>query len=552
MAASSRLVDRLASAAMRAVAGEPAAELRGTRLEVGGEPVGVAVPHLVQDPTTLDLTERRGVADSLGLRLRHNDRTLHRALAPTEPLARIVFDIAEQFRCEALAPNGWRGLAANRDAAFDRWNETAQGEGLTETGVGLLVFTVAQMLRQRLLRHPTTEQIDDLIETTRGNLSQLVGHALADLRPLIGDQEAFAVPAREISWLVAEMIDDAAAADLLGGDRSRLMIPLDWDAIDYEVGAATGPTVAAGRVDGYRVFTTAHDREITAEALYPPRVLRSLRRRLEELKAQQVVSTARLANRLRALFAADTVDRWSGGNHEGRLDTTRLARLIADPVEPPIYRRPVPRPAVDAVVSFLIDTSGSMKVQRYESLAVMVDTFVRALDMAGIASEVLGYTTATWSGGRSAAKWRSAGAPSDPGRVADLLHIVYKSADQSWRRSRFGLAAMLSTDHYREGVDGEAVCWATERLLGRPERRRVLVLVSDGLPMETATARVNPDGFLLDHLSAQWRVAARRVEVGAVSLDHDLAALISPSVTTTLTGTLTVGTYRVLEQLFTP
>lgn len=512
----------------------------------------IAVPHLVRELSGLDLADRRGVADAHGLRARHSDADLHRALAPTEPLERIVFDIAEQFRCEALAPADWRGSAHNRDLAFERWNLSAEVERLIETGTGLLIFTVTHMLRARLLGRSTTERVDDLIETTRGNLSRLIGHELADLPGRVHDQAAFARSAREIARLVAEMVGDAAQLRVVDGDeRARLLIPIDWDAIDYELSAGRGSSMAAStQPSDYRAFTTAHDRDTTGAQLYRPRVLRSLRTRLNELQAAQTVSTARLALRLRALFGADTVDSWLGGFDSGRLDTSRLARVIANPTNRSVHRRQVPRPSADAVVTFLIDTSGSMKVQRHESLAVLVDTLVRAADMAGIASEVLGFTTSTWSGGRSADDWRAAGAPSDPGRVADVLHIVYKSADQSWREARMGLAAMLRTDHYREGVDGEAVRWATNRLAARPERRRILVMVSDGLPMETATARLNSDGYLLENLTFEWSRAASIVEVGAISLDHDLSGLLTPSVTVNLTGTVTVATYSVLDTLF--
>ncbi len=547
-----RLLDRLTSAALRAVAAEPSAELRGGRVELRGSPMAIAVPHLVRDLSELDLPERRGVADSLGLRARHSDFDLHRALAPTEPLERIVFDLAEQFRCESLAPVDWRGSTGNRDLAFERWTVSAEVDRLTETGVGLLIFTITQMLRQRVLGRPTTEHVDDLIETTRGNLSRLIGHALTALPALVGDQAAFAEPAREIARLVAEMVGDAADLRLTGdAERARLLIPIDWDAIDYEASGGHGtPAEAVIGSGSYRAFTAAHDREMTGQDLYRAPVLRSLRARLNELGVAQTVSAARLALRLQALFAADTVDHWLGGFDSGRLDSSRLARLVANPMTQSVYRRQVSRLSADTIVTSLVDTSGSMKIQRHESLAVLIDTLVRALEMAGVASEVLGFTTSTWSGGRSAHDWRAAGAPPDPGRVADLLHIVYKSADQSWRQARMDLAAMLRTDHYREGVDGEAVRWATNRLIARPERRRVLVLVSDGRPMETATARLNPDGYLLDHLVAEWSQAGTLVEVGAISLDHDLSGLLTPSVTVNVTGTLTVGTYSVLDALF--
>jgi cobaltochelatase CobT len=230
--------------------------------------------------------------------------------------------------------------------------------------------------------------------------------------------------------------------------------------------------------------------------------------------------------------------------------------VVANPSDTNIHRQPVRRPATDAVVSFLIDTSGSMKAQRYQSVAVLVDTLVRALEMAEVASEVLGFTTASWSGGRSRADWVAAGRPDNPGRLADVAHVVYKSADWSWRQSRLSMAAMLRTDHYREGLDGEALEWAAWRLALRPERRRVLVLVSDGLPMETSTTSANHEGYLTDHLRTVWQRLDQsavglgpEVELGAITLEHDLSGFVTRSVHLNLTGTLTVGTYDVLNRL---
>ncbi len=558
VAADLRLTQRLSSAGLRAVAAEPTAELRGQRLEVKGHPVGIVVPYLAQDLATLSSPERRGVVDALGLRVRHSDRALHLALSPDDPLQRIVFDIAEQFRCEALTPSSWRGVPKNCAAAFDRWSETAQAERLTETGVGLLIFTITHMLRARLLRRPTTEQVDDVIEVTRGNLSRLVGHALKPLPSLVEDQEAFAEPAAEIARLIAEMVSDAGEAEAaLDDNRARLLIPLDWDALDYELNAGSGgPSIADSRSD-YRVFTRAHDIEVAGSSLYPAPTLRRLRAELEEHRSAQVVSLARLSLRLQALFGSTTVDGWRGGEDDGFLDTARLAQVVANPTNDRIYKQPIARPSADATVTFLIDTSGSMKLQRYQGVAVLVDTLVRALEMGGMTAEVLGFTTASWGGGKARQEWQAAGRPADPGRIADLQHIVYKAADQSWRQSRFSLAAMMRTDHYREGVDGEAVAWAAQRLAARSARRKVLVIISDGFPMETSTARLNRDGYLLDHL--RWvceRVQptsdplSDQIELGAVSLEEDLSGIVTPSVKLDLSGTLTIDTYNVLHRLF--
>ncbi len=554
VSASDRRADRLASAGLRAVSAEPEAELRGARLEVADRPIGIVVPYLAVDLGSLDLANRRGVVDSLGLRVRHSDRDLHLALSPVEPLERVVFDIAEQFRCEALASPTLVGVQANTRLAFDRWTTAAQAERLTETGVGLLLFTITHMLRYRLLGVATTEDVDDLIETTRGNLSRLVGHALRPLRSLVADQEAYAEPAAEIARLIAEMAGDAS--ELLGGDeveedRHRLLVPLDWDTLDQEIASTSSERAAARPESDYAVFTDAYDIEVTGASLYRAPMLRQLRSDVEDLRAAQAVSVARVAQRLRSLFVAWQPEGWHGGHDDGALDPARLAHIVANPGDTHIYRQPVQRPSADAVVSLLIDTSGSMKVQRHESVTVLVDTLVRALDMGGVASEVLGFTTAAWAGGRARSDWQAAGRPDEPGRVAEVAHIVYKSADQTWRQARFSLAAMLRTDHYREGLDGEAVAWAAQRLVVRPESRKMLVLISDGLPMETTTADLNRDGLLLDHLRSVWSDAeASGLELGAISLDHDLGAIVTPSVTIDLTGTLTVGTYDVLTQLF--
>ena len=551
---------RLASAGLRAVAGEPAAELRGTRLEIRGRSISVAVPYLTQDPATLTVAQQRGISDGLGLRIRHSDHELHLAVSPREPLERYMFEIAEQTRCEALADPSWHGVRANTKAAFDRWTAGAQHDGLTETMVGLLIFTATHMLRARILRQPTGADLDDLIETTRGNLSRLIGHALKPLPDLIDNQAGFAVPAREIARLVAEMIGDAeerriGLAEL--SDQSRILIPEDWMADGYDVVDSDRPDMAGGAGNGYRIYSAAHDAEIAGEDLYRPANLRDLRARLEELRSAQMVSPARLAQKLQALFGSWTPDLWRGGAEDGPLDTARLARVVADPTNRLIHRRQVARRSADVIVTFLIDTSGSMKHQRFESVAVLVDTLVRALEMVGMSSEVLGFTTSTWAGGRSRRDWEAAGRPealatggAGPGRVADLQHIVYKTAHRTWRQSRFSLAAMLRTDHYREGIDGEALAWAAGRLAARPEERKILVLVSDGLPMETSTATLNPEGFLLDHLRRQWELAVDWLEIGAISLQHDLQPLLQPSITLDLSGPLTVGTYDVLNQLF--
>ncbi len=411
------------------------------------------------------------------------------------------------------------------------------------------------MLRSRLLRVPSSEAVDDLIEVTRGNLARLVGHALKVLPSVIHSQAEFAVPAAEIARLVAEMVDDASTSvdDVPESViDNALLIPIDWDLLNELTTDDDDDRFVAPANERYHVFSTAYDSEVVAGELYREAAIRALRTDLDGHVAAQAVSVARLAQRLQRLFPVQAPDGWSGGEEEGLLDPARLGQLIADPTNRLIHRRQRFRPTSDAAVTFLIDTSGSMKAQRYESVAVLVDTLVRALEMAGATSEVLGFTTGAWGGGRAMADWRSQGSPPDPGRLNEVQHIVYKHAEQRWRQARLSLATMLRTDHYREGVDGEAIQWAYRRLLERNERRRVLVVISDGAPMDAATANNNRDGFLADHLRTVAGGIERDglVELGAIGIDLQLDEYIANSISLDLTGTLTIGTYDVLHRLF--
>jgi cobaltochelatase CobT len=559
-----RRLDRIASAGLRAVAAEPKAEIRGRRLEVDDQPYLVVVPYLsmagpdvgsdvADEPEALSV--RRGVMDGLGLRIRHSDRELHHELSPRPILQRIIFDIAEQFRCESLAGNALPGVRANTTAAFEQWSTAAMGARVGETGVGLLVFTITHMLRARLLRVPTSEAVDEVIEVTRGNLGRLVGHALKELPRTAHSQTEFAVPAAEIARLVAEMVEDAeTSADEVPESvtNNALLIPIDWDLLDELEANNSTDGLSAAPDERYHAFTTAHDTLRTGDQLYRQPLLRRMRTELDGHVAAQAVSVARLAQRLQRLFPVQVSDGWSGGEEDGLLDPARLGQLIADPTNRLIHRRERFRPSSDASVTFLVDTSGSMKIQRYESVAVLVDTLTRALEMAGSTSEVLGFTTGAWGGGKVFADWRAAGSPPDPGRLNEVQHIVYKNAEQPWRQARLGLAAMLRTDHYREGVDGEAIEWAHSRLIQRPERRKALVVISDGAPMDAATAGNNRDGFLGDHLRSVARRIEREgaVDLAAIGIDQQLDDYIANSISLDLTGTISIGTYDVLHRLF--
>ena len=575
-----RHVERHAAAAVRAVSGHPDAEWRGQRLSLGRRRVPIATPYLVgsQDRPdgTVDERRTRGVADGLGMLLRHTDLDLHAELSPTPLLERIVFDALEQLRCDSLTPPHLRGQRANLNTAFDAWSLAARAHRVAESRTSLLVFTVIHMVNARLMARTMPEDVDELTEATRFHLAPVIGHALRELPGARTDQRAFAAPAAEIARLVNEIAGDADDAEVgESATRHRLVIPVDWAADELsEASTGTDRTSASGAGDGdarkvsfehvgdYRIFTTEHDREVAGHSLHRETKLREVRGRLDAMVSAQAVSVPRLAARLLAMFGAPQDDDWAFGVDSGVLDARRLSQLVANPANREVFRRPHLRQASHTAVTFLVDNSGSMKRQRYEAVAVLVDTFSRALDLAGITNEVLGFTTGAWAGGRPLDEWRAAGEPTDPGRMNEALHIVYKAADARWRTSRTSLAALAHPMHFREGLDGEALVWAHDRLAHRSEQRKVLVMITDGSPTDAATANVNRPGFLDDHLAGvadrierHRRASGRGVELASIDVDaNDESSQVERSVfrrsiDLDLSGTLTLAHYAALDTL---
>lgn len=553
-----RRAERHGAAVVRAVGDRPDADLRGGSLRLGARRVGLASPHLAADLGEISDAHARGIADSLGLLVRHSDLELHRRLAPTDPLERVVFDLLEQLRCESLRPESWKGMERNLDAAFRAWSDACVGERIAESGAGLLVFTVTHMARARLLRSLTTEVIDEITEAQRFTLAPLIGADLVALKEHVGDQTRFAFHARAIAEAVALVAGDAEFETAAVSETRAKLVLSAWDGDEEGDGPPAGGSATSDgsadldRLGDYAVFTREFDREVSADVLLAPARLAALRTELDEHRRAQAVSPARVAQRLIRLLARPALDGWTLAEEEGEIDPARLAMVVTDPIEHRIFRQPRRRPLADVAVTLLVDTSGSMKQQRYQAAAVLADTFAQALDLAGASVEVLGFTTRSWAGGRAAKAWKGERPPARPGRVAELEHIVYKDAGTSWRRARRSIAAMLDVHHYREGVDGEAIIWAYRRLAAIEASRRLLVVISDGAPMETATAGANRPGFLDDHLGSVVAAIDARgdVELGALTLDADVSPIFRRSELVDLDGTLGLAHYDVLPGLF--
>ena len=555
-------VEELCAAAIRALSGEADLHFRGGRLHKGRRALPMYAPHLHPSLATDDFTAFRGAADGLALRLKHSDAALHASLCPEVPVERMVFDWLEQVRCEALLPAGMAGVQHNLRHAFEVWSLAFHHTGLTDGARGLLLYTALQMCRSRVSGEPVVEATEDLLEATRAAIAPLIGTALAGLRRERADQAAYAAHALTLARTLAGLLQgaDAEAAGARpesDDDRERAAFALvmgpSVELTQQFATAVSGrsPLLDAA-ADGYRIFTTAHDREHRAGTLVRKELLTAYREQLDQRIAGQGVNRTRLARELHALLARPLRDGWDSGQEEGHIDGRRLAQLVASPTERRLFRTERDAPQADGCVTFLIDCSGSMK-EHIDHLAGIVDVFVRALEQAGVASEVLGFTTGAWNGGRARRDWLRAGQPAHPGRLNEACHLVFKDADTPWRRARACIAALLKPDLFREGIDGEAVQWACRRMRDRVQgrmsshdgERQRLIVVSDGSPMDSATNLAN-DAHYLDHHLKQvvMRHEQQGVEIYGLGVGLDLSPYYSRSHVLDLGGTVGMPVFR--------
>lgn len=519
-------VEELCAAAIRALTGDAALHYRGGRLHRATRALPVYAPHLRVEPGSDDFVACRATADSMALRLRHSDAALHRSLCPEEPVDRLIFELLEQLRVETQAPVDMPGMAGNLRQRFEDWSRAFYRSGLTEGEVGILLYTVAQMCWSRLNALPVLHETEDYIESTRWSLVSALGSALAGIRRQRHDQAAFAPHALEIARIVGDKVrakrvpaGEGETSEADEGDAgAAFSLLLDFDQDDGGDGIAAAVS-GASKVfveaeQAYRVYSTRYDVELVAGTQVRKALLEEYRERLDRRVAAQGVNMPRLARLLGAVLAEPRRDGWRFGEEEGQVDGRRLSQLITSPGERRLFRREQFKPVADCQVSVLVDCSGSMKTH-IESVAALVDILLRALEMAGVGTELLGFTTAAWNGGRPYREWMSRGRPRHPGRLNEVCHLVFKDAGRSWRRARRDIAALLKADLFREGIDGEAVDWACNRLLARSAGRRILIVISDGSPADSATGLANDAFYLDNHLKD---VVARREQQGQVEI----------------------------------
>lgn len=514
-----QLVEEISAATVRAWSGERGFEYRGRQPLIRGRHSGIRAPHLRTDPEQDDFTACRGAADGIALRLRHSSIELHKSLMPESAVGKLLFELMEQLRVETLVEKRFPGMVKNLDYRYKDWCAKFCASEMTENHVGLLVYTIAQVVWSRLSGQPVNEATEGLIEPQRMMLAPHIGTFLLGMKRNIHDQQVFAENALGIVQVIDELVTNLHDEDDDSDSKAQeafFSFGLYFDEEFEGHGNMPVATSEGGRkayrdlleqLESYRVYSRANDRVIEAEKLVVPFMRSKLRQQLDERIKGQGVNVHRLARELQMILAAPELDGWNFGEEEGYLDARRLSRLVTSPDYRQLFRKERYQPRSNCLVTFLVDNSGSMK-EHISAIATLVEIMTRALERAGASTEILGFTTRSWQGGKAFKQWRAIDRKPNPGRLAELEHIIYKDADTPIKRARSNIAALLKQDIFKEGVDGEALLWAAERMTIRPEQRRILIVLSDGCPMEAATAQNNEEDYLDNHL----RQAAAMIE----------------------------------------
>ena len=543
------------------------------------------LPHPPRDLTSADAARIRGLADQMALRIAHHDPAAHAKTRPASVQGQPVYDAIEQARLEGIGANALGGVRENLKAVLEhQWARRSfnQIEALANPP---MADVVGLIVRERLTGEPPPPMAQPLVNLFREEIEAKAGADLDRLGEAIGDQKAFARVARAIlrDLRMADdlsdapeqpnededsgeegepeasdendegdgegqspqqtSMDDSEATHRESEDADSQMMEAEQDdaAEDTdeppEMGEGEQPArpdlKGEGRQATYKVFTTAHDEVVAAEELCDPEELGRLRAYLDQQLASLSNVVSRLANRLQRKLLAQQNRSWSFDLEEGILDVARLTRVIVDPTAPLSFKEEQDTEFRDTVVSILIDNSGSMRGRPIMVAAVCADILARTLERCGVKTEILGFTTRAWKGGQAREDWLKAGKPPQPGRLNDLRHIIYKAADAPWRRSRKNLGLMMREGLLKENIDGEALMWAHHRLVGRPEARRILMVISDGAPVDDSTLSVNSGHYLERHLrEVIGEIEGKSpVQLIAIGIGHDVTRYYRRAVT---------------------
>ncbi|WP_126979106.1 cobaltochelatase subunit CobT [Frigidibacter oleivorans] len=561
------------------------------------------LPQVSRRMTRDEVLLARGTADAFALRRRHHDAGVFNRYAPQGPMARDLYDAMETARCEAVGARDMPGTLGNIDAKIQAEAERKGYGQIRQASDAPLAQAAGYLVRHLATGRPLPPAAANVMELWRPFIEGQAQGSLDGLNDTLADQAAFARLARR-------MISDLGYGDQLGEDpdapdedagdeaepeeqeeagdnqsrdqdqqdeaeaspersqeaeqdQSQAQVSMD-EMADTEASeeaelpegdAPQEPPPPAPWSDAdpnYKVFTTEHDEETRAEDLAEPAELERLRAYLDQQLDPLKGAVSRLANKLQRRLQAQQSRSWEFDREEGILDAGRLARVVANPTTPLSFKIEKDTEFRDTVVTLLIDNSGSMRGRPISIAAICADVLARTLERCQVKVEILGFTTRAWKGGQSRETWVQQGRPQQPGRLNDLRHIVYKAADAPWRRVRSNLGLMMKEGLLKENIDGEALEWAHRRMVGRPEARKILMVISDGAPVDDSTLSVNAANFLEKHLRDVIAMVEKRraVELIAIGIGHDVTRYYQRAVTITDVEQLAGAMTEQLASLF--
>ena len=573
------------------------------------DPPGMAgdtmrLPQVSRRMTRDEVMLARGTADAYALRHRYHDATTAARYAPTGQMARDLFEAMETARCEAMGARAMPGTAGNIDAKIAVEADRRGYGQIREASEAPLSVAAGYLIRHLATGRDLPPGAENVMDLWRGFIEDQAGGTLDNLEDVLADQTAFARFARQI-------IDDLGYGDQLGDDPdaedeesedgadqpdedeenpdaqgdqedqsddtdaspeqsqeaqddvSQAQVSTE-DMDDTEMGEETElpegeapleppPPMPVSEADpNYEIYSAEFDEEIKAEDLAEPPELERLRAYLDQQLEPLKGAVSRLANKLQRRLQAQQNRSWEFDREEGILDAGRLARVVANPTTPLSFKVEKDTEFRDTVVTLLLDNSGSMRGRPISIAAICADVLARTLERCQVKVEILGFTTRAWKGGQAREKWLQDGRPQVPGRLNDLRHIIYKSADAPWRRSRENLGLMMKEGLLKENIDGEALEWAHRRMAARSEARKILMVISDGAPVDDSTLSVNPASYLEKHLRDVIAMVERRkvVELIAIGIGHDVTRYYDRAVTITDVEQLAGAMTEQLASLF--
>ena len=563
----------------------------------------VRLPQVSRRMTREEVLLARGTADAFALRRKFHDDAVAAKYAPQGQMARDLFDAMENARVEAVGARYMPGTAGNIDAKIANEARRKGYDQITQASDAPLATAAGYLIRHLATGRPLPAGADNVMELWRGFIEDQAGGTLDGLESALTSQKDFARFARQIISDLGygdqlgddpdlnddqddEAQDEAADEDQQDNqgeddsdgeeaeanpeqsqdqtqDESQAQVTLDEMSGDEDTEETEMPEGEApldpppppplsDADPNYKAYVTEFDEEIGAEELAEQAELERLRAYLDQQLDPLKGAVSRLANKLQRRLQAQQNRSWEFDREEGILDAGRLARVVANPTTPLSFKVEKDTEFRDTVVTLLIDNSGSMRGRPIAIAAMTTDIIARTLERCGVKVEILGFTTRAWKGGQSRERWLAAGKPANPGRLNDLRHIVYKPADAPWRRARKNLGLMLREGILKENIDGEALEWAHRRLLGRREQRKILMVISDGAPVDDSTLSVNPANYLEKHLRDVIAMVEKRkaVELLAIGIGHDVTRYYQRAVTITDVEQLAGAMTEQLASLF--